>query len=229
MNVDIIKALLIPPLEILANPEYQERVWVNKLDPNLSDSYEETLEAFEICSNLFQPGEEDKLDEKNRKSLEKLYKTVREFYLSCTDSDIHSLINRPDWVEIQRKARELVDALYPIAAARSRDVIEKDLIPSVEKLASRTYQKQAWVDPKGESTYSKWFMNFSEICDFLLSTNQGYLNQENKRHLRELYEKVDDFDYSWGRTHDVLFLINHPDWVEIQRIAAEFLERLKNR
>lgn len=232
-DVDVIKTLLIPPLEILANPEYQERIWVN--NPNLSVSYWELIENFfEISRTFFSYDEEYQLDEKNRESLKELYEMVDKYYaykMLNSNDDVQSFINHPDWVKIQWKAKELVEALRILVAARHRDVVETELVPSIEELANHTYQEKKWMFPEGKFTYSNWFMNFCEICDFLLLPSEEGLNQKNKQQLNDLYKKVDEFDDTWRKNleRDASSLISHPNWIEIQNHAAEFLKILKNR
>lgn len=73
-------------------------------------------------------------------------------------------------------------------------------------------------------------MDFSEICDLLILPNDENLEVENKQLLKNLYEKIDKFDDSWGHSlqNNVITLINHPEWKEIQDQAAIFLEKLSN-
>ena len=233
MHADVIKTLLIPPLEILASRDYQERFWLNNSE--LAVPYWEIIENFlEISRTLLSPGEEYQLDEKNRGFLKDLYEMIDNFFtykmLSGND-DIQSFINNPDWLKIQGKAKELTDVLHPIVRARQRDVIEFDLVPSLEELANQTYQENNWTLPEGKSNYSNWFRNFTELCDFLLLPSEETLNQKNKQHLNDLYKKVDEFDDKWGEVlrRNPSSLIKHADWIKIQYYAADFIEILKNR
>ncbi|MCE2982147.1 MAG: hypothetical protein LW832_01150 [Parachlamydia sp.] len=232
-DVNVIKTLLIPPLEILASPEYQERIWVN--NPSLEEPYYEIFEVFfEISRTLLSHGEEYQLDEKNRESLKELHEMVYNFYtykILDSDDDIQLFLNQPDWVKIQGKARDLVDALRPIVATRQQYVIESELIPSIAELANPTYQKQNWTSPDNKYAYSNWFINFSEICNFWLLPTEESLKQKNKQHLYDLFKKVDEFDDEWGKIFgdNISALINHPDWIKIQNQAADLLEMLKYR
>lgn len=209
INDDAVRIFVVPLLEILADREYQERVWLSDVE---SYSFSEFIDDFFTdCRPIIDLGEEVYKLEENRAPFEALYKMVDEFICSSPGDDLRSLLNHPKWMEIQQKAGELLKALQPTVEARRRDIIEVHLIPSIEELANKRI-----------SEYNDWFTNFSALCDFLIHRDD--LDQENTEYLRDLYEKVDDFDCSYGEAD-----MSTPEWADIQSSAAVFLDRLKKQ
>lgn len=232
--IDIVKTLLLPSLEILANAEHQHTSWVKNHDTIFWDPYNDCLEDFfEICKSLLSLSEEDKLDEKHRRSLEELYKMVKEFHSAwgCELSDnLQEIISHPEWVKIQKKSCKLLEELKPIVKAREFWVIDINLIPLLEILVDRNYQEKLWLHAQDSDAYSYWFTEFAEVCDFLLKPEQNdKLDEKNKKALEELYQLVDEFDDTLGRqlAENIPALIRHPKWIKIQLKAEKLLKALK--
>ncbi|MCE2983759.1 MAG: hypothetical protein LW832_09370 [Parachlamydia sp.] len=202
---DVVKTLLIPSLESIG-------------DIKQNSSYVETFEIFfEISRALLSPGEEELLDEKNRNALRTLSKRIDNFYMNelLVNEDKQTAFNQPDWLKIENESNELLQSLKPLVQARERDIINLDLIPSIEGIANVNNKK----------SYDDWFSNFSEICDFMLLPSRNTINEKSKEALQKLYHKVDTFDDAKELIHDDL--INHPEWINITQQATKLLELLK--
>lgn len=225
--------VLIPCLQVLADEEYQKRVWVKQLDPRFSSDYSEFFDDFFLaCNGILAARERYQLDDKSVDALTGLYQKMHKFLSSwrfSVNGDIEKLIASPDWIAIREEAKLLVGLFQPFA--QLPDVIKGHLIPALEKLADRSYQESTWCQvksAKGE-TYDFWITDFSAICEFLLFRKEGKIDAECEHLLEELFNKLGEFDMVWRKrlAEDIEAMIRHPQWVSIQRQAAQLLVLLR--
>lgn len=106
---------LIAILESLSNPDYQERIWLNKAGPEYS-SYLECKEEFSEVSNWFLHNEElgKLLDANHLKLLKNLSQEFDAFHRKIRDRDlanIHRVLTIAKWHKIQKLSKELYEVL----------------------------------------------------------------------------------------------------------------------
>jgi len=115
--VDLIRIFLIPPIERLADANYQKRVWLHKEGPE-EDSFSECVEVFSEAYELFEQSEEENtLIETQKKALGYLHEMVDTFYQTLHEKDIINIervLNHPQWHAIQAKAKEVLEFLLRI-------------------------------------------------------------------------------------------------------------------
>lgn len=112
---DQINIFLIPLLEILSDPEYQKKIWLKKIGPEI-DSYNECIGEFFELSEAFLPNKEmqEILGPKSYEILKNLSDQIKAFHHTLKGKDkqnIELILSSPKWHVIQNLSKDLYTIL----------------------------------------------------------------------------------------------------------------------
>lgn len=109
-----IETFLIPPIELLADREYQQYTWVNKTNPDPID-YSELIEMLSHEFHCFLDLEcSSDLKKEQRKLLSELKDSVEAFDWNVGDEefrDMSLIVDNPEWEAIRKKAKAFLEEI----------------------------------------------------------------------------------------------------------------------
>lgn len=103
--------LLLKVISHVADEEYQRRVWFSAVGPEV-DNFEETVNHFgDIVRSILEKNKEYRLSETQYKLIDKLWKSLRNYYPEPDDQDIE-FISSPEWQQMIKMAQEVLKAFH---------------------------------------------------------------------------------------------------------------------